>query len=310
MEEVNETGQNNLEEPLIFPREEIDSKVAELAHLSPKELAQVVLKLEVQNADLQQRLDSERHKNVEKTNLAPAQYSELEKYLSVGDLQLINFLRKHEPDFAAIEDSVLGEFGSDPLNVNAAVAALERYKANYDTSLTFSRNRAAFRQSGEVAIQESLNQNQKIGVIGLDLDGLKDANTNYSKSAGDLLVLSLAHAIKDVAPDLLNARWSGDEFVILVSNMEPEQIKQLINNVRDRHNEYIKSNFPDYEEDFGFSAAYYNAIEGETLDTLVDKVFSKVDDAKDEKKTRLKAEGIEVARAGHVPDFVEGLDNG
>ncbi len=99
-----------------------------------------------------------------------------------------------------------------------------RYLANYDT-LTNLPNRTLLAERLSRAIVRARRQDNRIGVLFLDLDRFKDINDSLGHAAGDRILRAAAVRLQDtVGPQHTVARLSGDEFTILLENLEaPEQ---------------------------------------------------------------------------------------
>jgi len=106
-------------------------------------------------------------------------------------------------------------------------AALERtrsreqllYMAQFD-GLTGLPNRAMLLDRLEVALQAARRQGTRLGLMYLDFDRFKLVNDTLGHEAGDMLLVQAAQRMTDClrAGDTV-ARLSGDEFVILLSEL-------------------------------------------------------------------------------------------
>jgi diguanylate cyclase (GGDEF)-like protein len=68
----------------------------------------------------------------------------------------------------------------------------------------------------------------------LDLDGFKRVNDTFGHSAGDELLQSVASRLKDsVRPGDVIGRLGGDEFLVILNDSEPEQIKSIAQRIVD-----------------------------------------------------------------------------
>lgn len=112
-----------------------------------------------------------------------------------------------------------------------------RYRAYHD-NLTGLRNRAYLNEYFDRAVLKSKRQNTRFLMLLLDLDNFKTINDNLGHDAGDeLLKLVADRLVVDSRDNDLVIRLGGDEFIMLVENIEPEiQIddicESIINRVR------------------------------------------------------------------------------
>ena len=74
---------------------------------------------------------------------------------------------------------------------------------------------------------------EKAGAIYLDLNGLKAINDKKGHEAGDAMICAAARTICEVYPEN-TYRIGGDEFVVLVSNVEKAEFEENIHILRDK----------------------------------------------------------------------------
>ncbi|MDD4565584.1 MAG: EAL domain-containing protein [Eubacteriales bacterium] len=143
------------------------------------------------------------------------------------------------------------------------------YMAYYD-HLTGLPNRTLFSDRLSQAIHLAKRNGRFVGVLFLDLDGFKMVNDTMGHSGGDAL-------LKELSQDLRNclrktdtvARFSGDEFLILINNLIDE--KDIIK-IADVVMELFKHPFSIYEQEFYVTASIGAAIypfDGENAETLI-----------------------------------------
>nr|WP_320194113.1 EAL domain-containing protein [uncultured Desulfobacter sp.] len=122
-----------------------------------------------------------------------------------------------------------------------------RYLAFYD-SLTGLGNRVLFMDRLNEAIKQAARKGSRFALLFLDLDHFKRVNDTLGHHAGDLLLQGVAENIKKFVRDsdfasrltplkkkeLLVARFGGDEFSILISDIkEPENAARVAKRILD-----------------------------------------------------------------------------
>jgi len=100
-----------------------------------------------------------------------------------------------------------------------------RHMLTHD-DLTGLPNRAAFRDRLNLVVARA-HEDAPCAVLLLDLDHLQNVNDTLGHEHGDLLLVAAAGRIRASLPEtVFMARFSGDEFVILLENTTVEQAKQ------------------------------------------------------------------------------------
>lgn len=96
------------------------------------------------------------------------------------------------------------------------VLYLEKEFANTDF-VTKAANSRFFRQMAEIQINQAKRYNRNFSIIYLDLDNFKSINDNFGHSSGDLLLKSIADALRSSVRQVDTvARIGGDEFAVLL----------------------------------------------------------------------------------------------
>ncbi|MGL4094324.1 diguanylate cyclase domain-containing protein [Agrobacterium cavarae] len=97
------------------------------------------------------------------------------------------------------------------------------FLANHD-ALTGLLNR----QGLDKEIAALPGEQQRVAVLGADLDGFKQVNDQYGHSAGDQLLREIATRLsKNVRAGDHIARIGGDEFLLVVKGLSPDDVKNL-----------------------------------------------------------------------------------
>jgi diguanylate cyclase (GGDEF)-like protein/PAS domain S-box-containing protein len=104
------------------------------------------------------------------------------------------------------------------------------YIAHYD-ALTGLPNRVLMADRLQQAMAHNHRKGGTIAVVYLDLDGFKAVNDQHGHDMGDQLLVNIAHRLKDVLRegDTL-ARIGGDEFIVVMSDLEQPQDYEIILN--------------------------------------------------------------------------------
>ncbi|WP_299183800.1 EAL domain-containing protein [uncultured Neptuniibacter sp.] len=115
-------------------------------------------------------------------------------------------------------------------NYREKLEAIEtaNYRANYDV-LTGLSNRYHFNQQLKLMIQEHRRHRQIFALFFIDLDYFKEVNDNWGHPAGDTLLKQFAGRMTGIVrSDDLVARLAGDEFVIVLKDLESATQAELL----------------------------------------------------------------------------------
>lgn len=94
-----------------------------------------------------------------------------------------------------------------------------------------------------------------IGIIVIDLDGLKETNDTYGHAAGDRMISKAAEVLKKVfrADDLVS-RTGGDEFTILLTETSCNELQLVVNRIYASLDEVNEAE-PEFELRFSLGSA-------------------------------------------------------
>ena len=72
-----------------------------------------------------------------------------------------------------------------------------------------------------------------LGVISIDLNGLKNTNDTKGHRAGDILISETARILGECAGSECVFRTGGDEFIVVTEDLEERDIRLLIRHIRE-----------------------------------------------------------------------------
>jgi diguanylate cyclase (GGDEF)-like protein/PAS domain S-box-containing protein len=103
-------------------------------------------------------------------------------------------------------------------------------------ALTGLANRAAFYDHLQLALQRRARRDRGVGVVYVDVNGLKEINDRYGHAVGDrVLVEAGSRMRRAVRPADTVARLGGDEFAVVGEDLHnAEELDALVERVRER----------------------------------------------------------------------------
>lgn len=112
--------------------------------------------------------------------------------------------------------------------------------ANYD-KLTGIPNRRLFFHKLEAAIEDYKRLGKEFVLVFIDLDGFKAVNDSYGHDIGDLLLVNVSKIfVESIRKQDVIARVGGDEFVIIISDMQNDFIvDETIQRMKERFSQSI-----------------------------------------------------------------------
>jgi len=118
----------------------------------------------------------------------------------------------------------------------------DKLRANYETSLSMALvdsltglfNRRYFDVHFDKILEKSRRENFKpVGVLSVDVDKFKSINDTYGHPVGDEVLVELARRLQNsMRPSDMVARLGGEEFVVILPESRPEQVRMIAERLR------------------------------------------------------------------------------
>jgi len=136
-------------------------------------------------------------------------------------------------DSAGVITGATELFSDDSATISALERINELERAALLDPLTEVGNRRYTEQSLEKCLTAVNNHHTPYGVLFLDVDHFKDVNDNQGHLVGDRLLRMVAKTIQhNLYTHDFVGRWGGDEFIVILHNVEPEDITEVANKLR------------------------------------------------------------------------------
>ena len=151
---------------------------------------------------------------------------------------LVGYVAKNKKYHKRLDGGRHDEIGDLILGVNTMLDTIETHeqqlynRANYD-ELTQLPNRHLLMERLDHAIDIAGRNKSEIAVLFLDLDRFKVINDSLGHGIGDELLLQISEKLVGILRKSDSvSRWGGDEFVMLLENIEQvEDIELIVNKV-------------------------------------------------------------------------------
>lgn len=206
-----------------------------------------------------------------KVNLLQA----IERSLQSQEIQIIEYLITVKGDVRDHETRVVPMSDNEVLLIARDITERKRmerqlkYLSVHD-SLTGIYNRTYFEE--EIRRIESMRQG-KVGLIISDLDGLKLVNDTLGHKHGDALLMAASQIIKAaIRPEDFVARIGGDEFAVLLDDIDSSQIEHICRRMRKQVDMYNQEH-PELPLSISFGFAVKNSEQ-----VNMQTVFKEADD--------------------------------
>ncbi len=105
-------------------------------------------------------------------------------------------------------------------------------KATYD-NLTKVYNRSKFIDLFEIETKKAKDKGYKLAFGMFDIDHFKKVNDTYGHLVGDKTLITFASTINESIREIdIFARWGGEEFTILLPNVDEKELEEILNQIR------------------------------------------------------------------------------
>ena len=162
-----------------------------------------------------------------------------------GEIE-VTLIRKNGNSFPAnMTLSCVRDDNGQPINYIATIKDITERKrmetdvhrlAFYDP-LTSLPNRRLLHDRIEQSIATGKRSGNHAALLMIDLDSFKPLNDNFGHDVGDLLLIEVANRLKSCVREIDTvARFGGDEFVVIISELHPEKsyAKNLVNVIAEK----------------------------------------------------------------------------
>jgi len=123
---------------------------------------------------------------------------------------------------------------SDNEYIASSLGVLRQAERNAQTdALTGLGNRHWMRTMFEREVTRTLHANKELCLMMIDVDNFKTFNDKYGHIAGDRVLVAVAEALREfLRPTDLIARFGGDEFAVLLPDLQVKQARQTAERIR------------------------------------------------------------------------------
>nr|WP_309101395.1 EAL domain-containing protein [Fredinandcohnia onubensis] len=144
------------------------------------------------------------------------------------------------------------------------------YQLAFHDSLTNLPNRRSFMNQLRSEVMDRNLSGSKLSVFFIDLDNFKQINDQWGHDAGDLVLIEAAKRIQSVIrPTDLAARFGGDEFVVMLRDVQDEEdANSIVQRILTKFQNPINQSGQDYTLTPSIGVAHY-PDHGESPEDLI-----------------------------------------
>lgn len=198
------------------------------------------------------------------------------KSLSKGDLDKHVEILSHD------------EFGDLSKNFNSALKNLKNLKKSVKHYSELSEIDTLTKLFNRRKIDEILDlyiknvEDEKFSLVMFDIDYFKKINDVYGHDVGDYALVTLAEIIsKNIRNEDILARWGGEEFLIVLVNLDVNQASQIAEKLRIIVSEYNFDNFSHMSCSFGVVSVKNNDTKQSILKRVDEALYKAKSNGRD-----------------------------
>jgi diguanylate cyclase (GGDEF)-like protein len=198
--------------------------------------------------------------------------------LDVTDIKPGNEIESLAGSISMMVDD-MRQFMRDNLAATQRVADVEHEMQDmsrivYLDALTGAKSKAAYDQHAGRLNRQIAEGTAEFAILMVDLNNLKGINDSYGHEYGDVFIKGSSKLILMVFAHSPVYRVGGDEFVVVLEDIDYEWREQLM---QDLENRFEKSQDPKRESWERFSAAFGLAVYDSAVDPYLDSVYNRAD---------------------------------
>ncbi len=191
-------------------------------------------------------------------------------------------------DFHKTLQNTLKEADDTIIKLQEEILKLEK-ESNIDPLTKVFNKRALIKDLGNI-LRCGLNKKLDLTVIMFDLDDFKKVNDTYGHIAGDKTLIYLGKMLKNsLRNEIKTYRFGGEEFLILLNRISLEEAKKIGNRILETMRK-SKLLYKNNTIQITLSGGITSHKEGDTLDSIIERVDLALYKAKNSGKDKIEVE--------------------